>query len=159
MGSRGPLPQPGSSESARGRNTLRRKGPARRAKPVQMPPAVKACAPAAAFWKLHAATLIASRRLRPELAHTFGLLCLLAADCDRYAASLAEEGDIVTTERGPQAHPAARLLRDARRDYVALARDFGLTAASDARIPAEADDEKQADPDEIALRAFTGRRA
>ena len=121
-----------------------------------MPAAVKASKPAAAFWKTHSATLVESRRLRPELAHTFGLLCLLAADCDRYAAELLEGGDVLLTARGPIPNPIAKMLRDARRDYVALARDFGLTAASDARIPAEVEDGQEEDPEAAKFRRLVG---
>ena len=157
MGTRGPIPKPGSHDSLRGRNTRKRAGKPRKQAPVMMPASVKASPLASAFWKAHAPKLIEARRLRPELAHTFGLLCHLAADCDRYAADLLEHGDVLVTQRGPQPNPIARLLRDARRDYVALARDFGLTAASDARIPLEEDD-VQEDEDSTALRAFTGSK-
>jgi phage terminase small subunit len=45
------------------------------------------------------------------------------------------------------ANPAHRLARAARNDYVALARDFGLTAASVARLPLEDDgDEEKKNP-------------
>ena len=156
MGTRGPIPRPGSHDSLRGRNTLKRTVKGRKASPVTMPASVKACKPAAAFWKTHAAALIEARRLRPELAHTFGLLCHLAADCERYVAELVEAGDVLMTARGPVANPVTKMLRDARRDYVALARDFGLTAASDARIPAEVEDGQEEDAEAAKFRRLVG---
>ena len=49
----------------------------------------------------------------------------------------------------------AKLLRDARRDFVQLAREFGLTPASETRFPPEVQNDGEAeDPDRAALRAF-----
>ena len=46
------------------------------------------------------------------------------------------------------------ILRDTRRDWLALARDFGMTAASDARIPQDAPDVEESKED-AALRLLT----
>lgn len=153
MGRRGPIPKPGSSESKRGRNT--RYAKARPSSGDVRRPAWLVDENAVAFWDEHAARLVDAHRLRPEHADTFATLCELAGDCRRLAARVATEGDIIETEKGPIGSPAARLLRDARRDFVNLARDFGMTAAADARLPIETTDGKEEDADETLLRAFT----
>ena len=50
----------------------------------------------------------------------------------------------------------ARLLRDARRDFVSLAREYGLTPAAETRFPPEATEHVEEDAEEAALRAFCG---
>ena len=137
MGKRGPLPRADSTETARGRNTFARKGRARQGSDVSPPDFVAADPAALAFWKSHAPLLVAAKRLRPEHAETFGLLCVLASECRALAAQVAAEGAVIGTARGTRANPACRLLRDARRDLFAFSRDFGLTSMSDARLPAE----------------------
>ena len=137
MGLHGPLPRPGSGESRRGRNTLYRKGQARTAGNV-VPPADVASNPTAlAFWHAHVPALVASKRLRPEHAATFGVVCSVWAECQALAARVAAEGPVVNTGRSVKANPACRLLRDARRDLFTFASAFGLTTMADARLPAE----------------------
>lgn len=137
MGLHGPLPREGSTETARGRNTFHRKGPARDAVAVE-PPADVAGDPAAlAFWEAHAPALVANKRLRPEHAATFGVVCSVWAECQSLAARVAAEGPVVSTGRSVKANPAVRMLRDARRDLFQFASAFGLTAIADARLPAE----------------------
>jgi P27 family predicted phage terminase small subunit len=106
---------------------------------------------AAKFWADHQATLIASGRLRQELAETFGLLCHWYADCRQLADQVAAEGWITATDKGQAASPVAKLLRDSRRDYVTLAKEFGLTAASDSRLPQDPTDGKEEIDEEAAL--------
>jgi P27 family predicted phage terminase small subunit len=144
MGSRGPVADPNSQRSASGRNTLRA---ARRSDPgpVRMPTGLAKIKPAAAMWKRLAPALIESGRLTPESADAFALLCRLHAELELLDDALASEGFVVATERGPVANPIARLARAARNDWVSLARDFGLTAASSARLP-EIEDEDESDP-------------
>ena len=139
MGSRGPIPNPNSSESKRGRNTLYRKQKASPGKAQRVePPAFVARKPSAlAFWKKHAPALIAAKRLQPLQADTFGILCEMAGDVRLLSESVDAEGLLIETPRGPRANPKVGLLRDARRDLLAAARGFGLDAASDARLPAE----------------------
>jgi len=139
MGSRGPIPNPHSSESRRGRNTLYRKPSGSGDKPQRVePPAFVRRKPAAlAFWKKHAPALIKSKRLQPLQAETFGILCEMAGDVRLLSEAVAAEGLLIDTARGPRANPKVGLLRDARRDLLAAARGFGLDAASDARLPAE----------------------
>jgi P27 family predicted phage terminase small subunit len=152
MGRRGPLPDPNSTESQRGRNTLRRA-----ASEVESPtpPAHLAERPlAAAFWEAHAPTLAAEGRLRQVHAEAFAQLCHLYADVRELGRTIATEGWITATDRGQAVSPVARLLRDSRRDFVTLAAKFGLTAADEARLPAAEPDDAEDEDD--ALRSFTG---
>lgn len=152
MGQRGPLPDPTSSESKRGRNTLRI-GATKVESPT--PPAHLADRPlAAAFWEAHAPTLAAEGRLRQIHAETFAQLCHLYADVRELGRTIAAEGWITATEKGQAVSPVARLLRDSRRDFVTLAAKFGLSAADEARLPAAETDDVEDEDD--ALRAFTG---
>lgn len=151
MGLHGPLPKPGSTESQRGRNTLRRKGPPR-ADVAVPPPAGVARDPAAlAFWEAHVPALVAAKRLRPEHAATFAVVCHVASECESLAARVAAEGPVVSTGRSVKANPACRLLRDARRDLFQFAAQFGLTTMADARLPAEPE---KANDDDALLAAF-----
>ena len=142
MGRRGPPPRPDSSETKRGRNTYHQKQTAKaKRQPVAMPSRIRKVAPAAAFWKKYADTLIDSGHLIPAHADMFAMLCLLHADILRYEETLDETGDLITTPRGiPQPHPCVKLLRDARRDFAKLGSDFGMTALATARIPREVED-------------------
>jgi P27 family predicted phage terminase small subunit len=164
MGRRGRHPDPNSKRSqaavARAK-ALGIKTPAVAAKPanssaVPMPGHLEARPLAVAFWEHHADALVAGGRLKPEQAETFGLLANLYADCRELAEQLAAEGWVTSTEKGQAANPVARLLRDARRDYVMVAREFGLTPAAEGRLPTETVDAEEIDAEEAELRAFTG---
>lgn len=154
MGTRGPLPRRDSTESRRGRNTYRAR-PVR--VPVEVPPPTDVAANpfALAFWHEHADTLIASGRLRPEFAHTFGLLAVMIAECREMTDRLKAEGALLPTRRGSRPNPLCRMIRDRRRDIVTLLREFGLTPISDARMPVEGA-EGNVDEDDAAasLREF-----
>lgn len=158
MGRRGPIPDPNSERSKAGRNS-RKPRPAASSSTAHAPPAMIAGdAQAVAFWETHAPQLAAAGRLRPEQAETFGVLCQLFSDCVLLARQVAAEGWITATDKGQAASPVARLLRDARRDFVSLARDFGLTAAAEARLPQDPNDASEEEDEEAALlRAFTGK--
>jgi phage terminase small subunit len=138
MGRRGPLPDPNSSESKRGRNTLRRR-PAGDAEPasVAVPDFIRGNAAAMEFWNRHAPGLVAARRLAGLQADTFGIVAEQFAEVRALTAAVAADGMTLATPRGPVANPALRALRDARRDLLAANRGFGLDAASDCRLPAE----------------------
>jgi phage terminase small subunit len=137
MGAHGPIPRRDSSETRRGRNTFHRKGADRPADAVAVPDDVR-CDPAAmAFWAAHAPALVAAKRLRPEHAATFAVVCHVAAEVKALAARVAAEGLVVSTGRSVKANPAVRMLRDARRDLFQFASAFGLTAVADARLPQE----------------------
>ena len=146
MGSRGPLPNPNSSESARGRNTMT--APRRAAaEPVRMPHGLAKNKPAAALWKRLAAGLAEDGRLTPDQAEPFAMMCKLYADVERLELRISKDGDTIVNTKGDIVkHPAHTMLRAARTEYVALARDFGLTAAAVARLPIEDDDAETEDP-------------
>lgn len=125
------------------------------------PPASVAARPAAArFWKAHAAELETDGRLTADRAETFGLLAHLFADAEQLAGQIASEGWITATDKGQAVSPVARLLRDSRRDYVMLAREFGLTAAAAGRIPQEVthgQGEEDGDEEAAVLRKLSVR--
>ena len=137
MGRRGPIPNPSSGESKRGRNTLKRKGAPQKQVSVESPKFLKAKPLALEFWDRHAPDLIAAKRLQPLQAELFGTICEMAAEVRELTNDVSSEGYVVEGRRGQEPNPKVRLLRDARRDLLAAARGFGLDAASDARLPAE----------------------
>jgi len=146
MGSRGPLPEPNSARTAGGRNTMAapRRAPA---ESVRMPHGLAKNKVAAALWKRLAPTLIEDGRLTPDQAEPFALMCRLHAELEQLEAEIAKTGYTLVNSKGDVvANPAHRLARAARNDFVALARDFGLTAASVARLPIEEDDAKEENP-------------
>jgi len=158
MGSRGPVPNPNSQRSKTGRNTLVRQ-PAREVDlEIVPPPAVAGRPEALAFWERNAPGLVDAGRLTAGTADSFALLSQMHADTVELADQLAAEGWITATDKGQAASPVARLLRDARRDFVALARDFGLTAASSARIPQETPDgQEEGDEEDQILKKLSIR--
>jgi P27 family predicted phage terminase small subunit len=160
MGRRGPIPDPRSERSKTGRNSRAPRGPRSTGDAPTPPASIEHDAQALAFWDRHAPQLAAAGRLRPEQAETFAILCQLHADCVALAKQVAAEGWITATDKGQAPSPVARLLRDARRDFVALARDFGLTAAAEARLPQDPNDAGEEDDSEAALlRSLAVRRA
>lgn len=162
MGRRGRHPDPTSkrSQAALARAAaLGRSVPTPAGKPakssVPKPPADVAGRPgAAAFWKAHADGLADAGRLRPEHVAALALLCHLHADCHELREQVAAEGRITATSKGQGISPAARLLREAQSDFLAVAREFGLTPAAETRFPPEAVEHGEEDPDTKALRAF-----
>ena len=163
MGRRGPPPDPNSKRT---RDTLKQAvalGVASRAttaattdaKTPKPPADVAGRKVAAAFWKAHAASLAAAGRLCDDNAEGFAIVAHLYADCRELATQLAAEGWITATDKGQAASPVARLLRDARRDFLTFAREYGLTPAAQTRFPPEVEHAEE-DAEEAALRAFTG---
>jgi P27 family predicted phage terminase small subunit len=122
------------------------------------PPAKLLKRPAAvAFWNDKAPPLIADGRLNAQNVDAFTMLCQYHADELDCEAILEAEGLVIKTTKGMVSHPATMLLARARRDFVRVAQDFGLTPASFARLPAEAKkDGKSASDEEALLRSFTG---
>jgi hypothetical protein len=121
-----------------------------------MPGRLAARPDAVSFWQDHADELVAVGRLRPDMAEAFAILCELHADCVDLASKVASEGWIAAGG----ANPTARFLRDARRDFLSAARDFGMTPASDTRLPQDSTDgEKEADPEAALLARLKVRRA
>jgi P27 family predicted phage terminase small subunit len=156
MGSRGPLPNPSSSESMRGRNTMYRKPGASTAEPLEVEPPdfLRGNARALDFWQQHAPALIRAGRLKPEMAHMLGLVCEQAAEVRQLSEAVAAEGLTLEGPRGPRANPKVRMLASARRDLLSAARGWGLDAGSDARLPAEPLEDED-DPSRV-LREFMG---
>lgn len=158
MGSRGPAPRPDSSETKRRRNTMYRKTPAVPAGDIVAPESVTKVPAAAAFWGRTAPILIADGRLTADRIDAFAILCRLHAEIEQLADQVMAEGWITATDKGQAASPVAKLLRDSRRDFVTLARDFGLTAAAAARIPQEAKpDGEENDEEADVLRSLSVR--
>jgi P27 family predicted phage terminase small subunit len=154
MGSRGPIPDPKSRRSQAGRNTRTKKTTtAAPAGELEVPESVQLVPAAAAFWDRVAPQLIADGRLVAEQADAFAILCRLHADIRHLEDQVLAEGFVTATDKGQAASPIAKLLRDARRDFVSLARDFGLTAAAAARIPQEPTDGEEEGDEEAAVLA------
>ena len=153
MGSRGPVPDPKSGRSKAGRNTRARLELAAPAGRVDIPASVSAVPAAAAYWARVAPILIADSRLLPEQADSFAILCRLHAEIRHLEDQVLAEGFVTATDKGQAASPVAKLLRDSRRDFVTLARDFGLTAASAARIPQDPTNGKEDSDPETAILA------
>ena len=158
MGRRGRLPDPNSKTSqaalARARNIAGVNAQSKRQPPpdgVQMPQSVQLVPAAAAFWGRVSPALVADGRLVPEQADSFAILCRLHAEIRQLEDQVLAEGWITATDKGQAASPVAKLLRDSRRDFVTLARDFGLTAASAARIPQDQPDGEEEGDEESAL--------
>jgi P27 family predicted phage terminase small subunit len=166
MGRRGRLPDPNSKSSRAAIDKARHiAGISARSKSkpkptdAPKPPAsIANDAQAIDFWNRHAPQLAAAGRLRAEQSETFAILCQLHADGVLLAKQVAAEGWITATDKGQAASPVAKLLRDARRDFITLARDFGLTAASEARLPADPNDGQEEDDEAALLRSFTVKR-
>ena len=163
MGRRGRHPDPNSKRSqaavARVAAIGKSLAVSPEAKPTATPdaPADVAARPvAAAYWKAHANSLAGAGRLRSDNVEGLALLSHLYADCRDLAEQLAAEGWMTSTDKGQQANPVARLLRDARRDFVSLAREYGLTPAAETRFPPEATEHGEEDAEEAALKAFCG---
>jgi P27 family predicted phage terminase small subunit len=164
MGRRGRHPDPNSKRSqaalARAAAIGRNHAPSQSqpTQPTQCPDApddVTARPVALAFWQAHAASLSAAGRLRADNVEGLALVAHLYADCRELAQQLAAEGWITANDKGQQASPIARLLRDARRDFLTFAREYGLTPAAETRFPPEVEHAEE-DAEEAALRAFTG---
>jgi phage terminase small subunit len=135
MGSRGPLPTPWSTETARGRNTFRADEPPE----VDVAPPDWLAGPALEYWHATAPSLVTSGRLRACMATTFAVLCELAADCEALSHDVSAEGQVVNG----RANPKTKLLRDARRDLLQYSKAFGLDTNSSARLPGPAVPEKK----------------
>jgi P27 family predicted phage terminase small subunit len=147
MGSRGPLPLPGSSETARGRNTYQ----------IPSPPDAAVSPPgwlegeALDYWLRTAPLLVTSGRLRACMTTAYGILCEIASDCERLSCEVAVEGSVVESPRGVKPNPKVRLLRDARRDFLSYSKAFGLDPASSARIPTSSAEDSEPDALEVYI--------
>lgn len=170
MGRRGRHPDPNSKRSqaalARAQQLAKYGGqPAASAAPsaeLEPPAQVEKVPAALAFWSRHAPILRADGRLRAEQLDAFAILCRLHAEIVQLEDLVMAEGWITATDKGQAASPVAKLLRDSRRDFVQLARDFGLTAASAARLPQDltsGEEAEHVDEEEGVLRSLQIRRS
>jgi P27 family predicted phage terminase small subunit len=166
LGRRGRHPDPNSKRSqaalARAEQLARvvgrpaPAGPAPVCRPQLDPPArVARLATALGFWQRNAPILEADGRLVADRVDAFAMLCLLQAEIEQLEQVIDGEGWITATDKGQAASPVARLLRDARRDFLTFAREYGLTPAAETRFPPEVEHAEE-DAEEAALRAFTG---
>ena len=125
---------------------------------LAVPPAVMSKPAAFEYWNQHAPALVADGRLTPASVEPFATLCRYHAEVIEHQAELDKEGAIIQNFRGqPIGNPRVQILLRVRRDFVSLARDFGLTPASYAKLPTQKkaeDDEAQRE--EALLRTFTG---
>lgn len=156
MGRAGRPPQPGSRHSRAGRYRTIPKPTTPHA--IQPPAAVVSKPDALAYWNEHAPAMMADGRLNADNLEPFATLCRYHAEALEHQAALDAEGAIIQNFRGqPIQNPRVQILMRVRRDFVSLARDFGFTPASYAKLPmtgGKQDDEKQRE--EALLRKFTG---
>ena len=165
MGRRGRLPDPSSKKSQAALARVKQLGAVASghasnatAADIDPPAAVQKVPAAMSFWDRTAPILIADGRLTADRVDAFAILCRLHAEIEQLADQVAAEGWITATEKGQAASPVAKLLRDSRRDFVTLARDFGLTAAAAARIPQELPSgEEEGDEEDEVLRNLSIR--
>ena len=153
MGRKGPLPRPDSIPTKQGKNTYHRATPSTSFDPaaIRLPATVACDAIAARFWSDHIQILIENKRIRPESAETFGLMCILYAEGQRLKEIVDQQGWTLTFAGRATVNPAVSQLHKIRIQYVNLAKEFGMTAAAEARIPMEPDSgEKEVNP----LKAF-----
>lgn len=153
MGRRGRLPDPNSASSKAALVRAAALGATQasaNAEPVSMPKSLAKRPAAKRYWTQHADDLVAAGRLRQPQAETFALLCSMYADIEDLGQQVATDGWTTSTAIAP----AARLLLNCRRDFVALAKEFGLTAASSMRIPAAVEATSGETDEETALRNF-----
>ena len=150
---RGRLPKIGSKRHAAGEYAGRRLG-ADEVGTAEPPDLIAGDSRAMQFWDKHAPQLIRDGRLRPSGADAFGVVCQLHALVTKTTAAMAKVPLTVRGARGCLTpHPLAAMARQARRDFMEAARDFGMSAAALARMPeARKDDELSAD--EVLLKKF-----
>ncbi|MBA5779485.1 P27 family phage terminase small subunit [Stappia sp. F7233] len=90
-------------------------------------------------------------RLRPHMVATFALMCEALARYEAIAAELVVLGETYTTEgrNGVQykSRPEVAQRNEAFRQFLTLARDFGLTPASERGISTAAGQGQLFDPD------------
>lgn len=169
MGRRGRHPDPNSkrSQAALARAMqLAKYGPppageTRTPVDLEVPANVAKIPTALAFWERTAPLLQAEGRLHPEQVQAFAILCRIHADIVQLEDQVDAEGWITASDKGQAASPVAKLLRDSRRDFVTLAREFGMTAASAARIPQDptgGEEAEHIDEEEGVLRSLQIRR-
>ncbi len=134
MGSRGPHPDPRSTKSDRGANTLSRRLKKDPNGLPRMPTGLPSAAQA--FWKSHAAKLFETGRLTRSDAGAFERLSRTWAQLVQLDELLEAEGMVATTAAGgAKAHPACQLRTNCEKTFLSLAQQFGLTPLSRQRTP------------------------
>ncbi|APZ90533.1 phage terminase small subunit P27 family [Fuerstiella marisgermanici] len=136
MGSRGPLPKPGSSESERGRNTANRRT---KIDPEATLPKCPGDLPddaAKRFWKQHAKSLFEKGWLTPQDVPAFVRLCHTWSQLCELDQKLKDEGLTTVSSTGVcRAHPAASLRVSTEKQFLALSVQFGMSPTSRQRVP------------------------
>jgi len=148
MGSRGPIGTPHGRRAEQRAKALRLvlkpSGPPPKARErpiaIRMSRTVRADPGARRFWKAHARVLVELGRLEMEHATVFGRLCLLHGRIERFAATIAREGEIVEGPRGGRTkHPLLTPMRQAETLFAQLAGRFGLDPLNSQRFPKTAE--------------------
>lgn len=135
MGSRGPNPRPGSSESERGRNTSSRRTGRNPSETLPKCPGDLSDV-AKKFWKTHAKSLHDKGYLSPGDVPAFVRLCSTWSQLGKIDGILDREGLTVTAgSGGMRAHPAAALRTSTEKTFLALACQFGMSPNSRQRVP------------------------
>ena len=154
MARRGPIPKPNSKRSLQG---AYRRIPAPVAPSgVVPPPSIMQRPLALNCWTKHAAALIEDGRLTSQSVDNFVMMCHYQADAADHEAKIAAEGTVIVTTKGMIPHPATMLLERARRSFLRMSQEFGLTPASYARLPLGKPNAEAVNEDEALLRRFTG---
>ena len=141
MGSRGPMPDKNSSESARGRNTnarrLHRDGTATPPKcPGDLPESAKK------FWRTHSKSLHAKGYLEPEDIPAFHRMSCAWSQLLELDRIIQRDGLTSTSSTGVcRANPAAAMQTSCEKTFLSLAIQFGMSPSSRQRVPV-AEDEK-----------------
>src|SRR5262245_53918797 len=143
MGTRGPIGDPAGDRAKRRERKLRLLPPATPpASGAEAAPLVPKPEPwlgkhGRRLWLRLAPDLVLRNRLRPEYLVTFAALCAVYHRMRSADELLERDGLTTTTARGvTRPHPAVRIRAAAEVQLVAFMKEFGLTPASDARIPA-----------------------
>jgi len=148
----GRRPQPAQLKLLNGRGN----GKDSAGRPVNLGPAFVRQAPDPPSW-LEGEALAEWRRIVPELDRlrmlsglsrsSLTAYCVMVATHSAATAVIAREGLMVTTARGPRPHPALAVQRAAGAELRRWAVEFGLTPASEQRIPTAGLDEQSEDFD------------
>jgi P27 family predicted phage terminase small subunit len=107
-------------------------------------------------WTKHAAALLEDGRLTAQSVDNFVMMCHYQADAADHEAKIAAEGTVIVTSKGMIPHPATMLLERARRSFLRMSQEFGLTPASYARLPLGKPNAEAVNEEEALLRRFTG---
>ena len=150
MGSRVPLPKEGSKRWRQGVFATHNNSAPPENGDVTMPPAVATRTAAKEHWLEIAPLLIADGRLKPSSVPPFAMLCQLHAEIVA-AEALVKKGGAVS--RNGRISAAATLLRQHRRYYFEVAKQFAMTPMASNRMPVA--ESTELDEDQALLKKFT----